>query len=150
MVLESVAIVPQLLMMSRTSNNKSIISHYLFALGSYKALYFLNWIYRYFDSFFYDPVLIVAGIVETIIIFYGFFSIFIEPKVYLVLIYIYFCLHIYIHLFILKFKKHTIQDNLNKELFFSHKIRISLVFILIYKMITIYYLFLYIFFYRCL
>ncbi|KAL5242646.1 hypothetical protein ACI65C_010056 [Semiaphis heraclei] len=79
-ILESVAIVPQLLMMSRTSNNKSFISHYLFALGSYKALYFLNWIYRYLDSSFYDPILIAAGVVETIIIFYGFFSIYIEPK----------------------------------------------------------------------
>ncbi|CAI6345977.1 unnamed protein product [Macrosiphum euphorbiae] len=79
-VLESVAIVPQLLMLSRTSKDKSIISHYLFAMGSYKALYILNWIYRYKESNFYDPIVVVAGIVETIITFCGYLSIFIEPK----------------------------------------------------------------------
>jgi len=79
--LESVAIVPQLLMMSKTSKDKSIISHYLFALGSYKALYLLNWIYRYNESNFYEPITVVAGIVETIITFSGYFSIFLEPKV---------------------------------------------------------------------
>ncbi|XP_022171841.1 malate dehydrogenase, cytoplasmic-like [Myzus persicae] len=78
-VLESVAIVPQLLM-SRTSKDKSIIPYYLFALGSYKALYLLNWIYRYNECDFFDPILIVAGIVETIITFSGYLSIFIKPK----------------------------------------------------------------------
>ncbi|KAF0710491.1 malate dehydrogenase, cytoplasmic-like isoform X2, partial [Aphis craccivora] len=63
--LESVAIVPQLFMVPRTSQDESIISHYLFALCSYKAFYLLNWIYRYYEENFYDPVVIVAGIVET-------------------------------------------------------------------------------------
>ena len=46
--LESVAILPQLFMVSKTGEAESITSHYLFALGSYRALYILNWIYRYY------------------------------------------------------------------------------------------------------
>ncbi|KAI9578827.1 hypothetical protein GQX74_009401 [Glossina fuscipes] len=44
--LESVAILPQLFMVSKTGEAESITSHYLFALGSYRALYLLNWIYH--------------------------------------------------------------------------------------------------------
>jgi ER lumen protein retaining receptor len=46
--LESVAILPQLFMVQKTGEAESITSHYLFALGSYRALYILNWIYRYY------------------------------------------------------------------------------------------------------
>ena len=42
----SVAILPQLFMVSKTGEAESITSHYLFALGSYRALYILNWVYR--------------------------------------------------------------------------------------------------------
>jgi ER lumen protein retaining receptor len=34
-------------MVSKTGEAESITSHYLFALGSYRGLYILNWIYRY-------------------------------------------------------------------------------------------------------
>ncbi|KAE9538791.1 hypothetical protein AGLY_005373, partial [Aphis glycines] len=78
--LESVAIVPQLFMVPRTSQDKSIVSHYLFALGSYKAFYLLNWIYHYYEENFFDPIVIVAGIVETVMTYYGYYSIFIRPK----------------------------------------------------------------------
>lgn len=46
--LESVAILPQLFMVSKTGEAESITSHYLFALGMYRALYILNWVYRYY------------------------------------------------------------------------------------------------------
>ena len=46
--LESVAILPQLFMVSKTGEAESITSHYLFALGSYRGLYIFNWIYRYY------------------------------------------------------------------------------------------------------
>jgi len=68
-------------MVPRTSQDESIISHYLFALGSYKALYLLNWIYRYYEEHYFDSIVIVAGIVETVITYFGYFSIFIRPKV---------------------------------------------------------------------
>jgi len=65
--LESVAIMPQLFMVSKTGEAESITSHYLFALGSYRALYIVNWIYRYYAENFYDIIAIVAGCVQTIL-----------------------------------------------------------------------------------
>lgn len=65
--LESVAILPQLFMVSKTGEAESITSHYLFALGSYRGLYILNWIYRYYSESFYDIIAIVAGCVQTIL-----------------------------------------------------------------------------------
>jgi len=65
--LESVAILPQLFMVSKTGEAESITSHYLFALGSYRGLYILNWVYRYYSETFYDIIAIVAGCVQTIL-----------------------------------------------------------------------------------
>ena len=44
--LESVAILPQLFMLQRTGEAETITTHYLAALGGYRALYIPNWIYR--------------------------------------------------------------------------------------------------------
>jgi hypothetical protein len=44
--LESVAILPQLFMLQRTGEAETITTHYLAALGAYRALYIPNWIYR--------------------------------------------------------------------------------------------------------
>lgn len=65
--LESVAILPQLFLVSKTGEAESITSHYLFALGSYRALYLLNWVYRYVVESHYDLIPIFAGIVQTIL-----------------------------------------------------------------------------------
>lgn len=65
--LESVAIMPQLFMLSRTGNAETITAHYLFALGSYRALYIVNWIFRYYTENFFDPIAVVAGIVQTVL-----------------------------------------------------------------------------------
>lgn len=48
--LESVAILPQLFMLSRTGEAETITTHYLFALGAYRALYIPNWVYRSVSS----------------------------------------------------------------------------------------------------
>ncbi|KRX85671.1 ER lumen protein retaining receptor, partial [Trichinella sp. T6] len=65
--LESVAILPQLFMLSKTGEAETITSHYLFALGLYRALYILNWIYRYVNENFSDAIAIVSGCVQTIL-----------------------------------------------------------------------------------
>lgn len=65
--LESVAIMPQLFMLSRTGSAETITAHYLFALGSYRALYILNWIYRYYTESFFDPIAVVAGVLQTVL-----------------------------------------------------------------------------------
>jgi len=65
--LEAVAILPQLFLVSKTGEAETITSHYLFALGSYRALYLLNWIYRYYSETHYDLIAIFAGVVQTIL-----------------------------------------------------------------------------------
>ncbi|KAF8652282.1 hypothetical protein AX16_004471 [Volvariella volvacea WC 439] len=63
--LESVAILPQLFMLQRTGEAETITTHYLAALGIYRALYIPNWIYRYFTESVVDPIAVTAGIVQT-------------------------------------------------------------------------------------
>ncbi|KDQ56376.1 hypothetical protein JAAARDRAFT_70678 [Jaapia argillacea MUCL 33604] len=63
--LESVAILPQLFMLQRTGEAETITTHYLAALGAYRALYIPNWIYRYFSEGYIDPIAVTAGIVQT-------------------------------------------------------------------------------------
>ncbi|KAK3060660.1 hypothetical protein LTS18_008043, partial [Coniosporium uncinatum] len=65
--LESVAILPQLFMLQRTGEAETITTHYLFALGIYRALYIPNWIYRYFFENYFDPIAVVAGIIQTVL-----------------------------------------------------------------------------------
>lgn len=65
--LESVAILPQLFMVSKTGEAETITSHYLFALGVYRTLYLFNWIWRYQFEGFFDLIAIVAGLVQTIL-----------------------------------------------------------------------------------
>lgn len=63
--LEAVAILPQLFMLQRTGEAETITTHYLAALGVYRALYIPNWIYRYFTEGTVDPIAVTAGIVQT-------------------------------------------------------------------------------------
>ncbi|KAJ2964214.1 hypothetical protein NQZ79_g848 [Umbelopsis isabellina] len=65
--LEAVAILPQLFMLQRTGEAETITTHYMFALGAYRALYLLNWIYRYFAEGHVDWIVWIAGIVQTAI-----------------------------------------------------------------------------------
>ncbi|TIB65379.1 hypothetical protein E3P78_00570 [Wallemia ichthyophaga] len=63
--LESVAILPQLFLLQRTGEAETITTHYLFALGAYRALYIPNWIYRYATESFVDPIAIISGLIQT-------------------------------------------------------------------------------------
>jgi ER lumen protein retaining receptor len=66
--LEAVAILPQLFMLQRTGEAETITTHYLFALGAYRALYIPNWIYRWAtDPTWSDPIAVIAGIIQTIL-----------------------------------------------------------------------------------
>lgn len=65
------------MMLQRTGEAETITTHYLFALGAYRALYIPNWIYRYFADDTVDPIAVVAGIVQTVLygdFFYSEFS----------------------------------------------------------------------------
>ncbi|ORX89257.1 ER lumen protein retaining receptor [Basidiobolus meristosporus CBS 931.73] len=63
--LESVAILPQLYMLSTTGEAETITTHYLGALGAYRAFYLLNWIYRYYYEGYILHIVILTGVVQT-------------------------------------------------------------------------------------
>ncbi|KAK3321392.1 ER lumen protein retaining receptor [Cercophora scortea] len=67
--LESVAILPQLFMLQRTGEAETITTHYIFALGLYRALYIPNWIYRYVTESTHkvDYIAVIAGVVQTVL-----------------------------------------------------------------------------------
>lgn len=75
--LESVAILPQLLMISELGEVGITICHYLFALGSYRIFYLIHWIWRYNHDYHYDPISVCSGIVQVILywkFFYVYFT----------------------------------------------------------------------------
>ena len=78
--LESVAILPQLLLLIKSGESESMIWHYVFALGLYRGIYIINWIYRYSYEGYYDPIAICAGCVQTML-FGHFFYIYISKSV---------------------------------------------------------------------
>mmetsp|Transcript_5743 Transcript_5743/g.15325 ORF Transcript_5743/g.15325 Transcript_5743/m.15325 type:complete len:219 (+) Transcript_5743:330-986(+) len=64
--LESVAILPQLFLLQKTGEVENITSHYIVCLGSYRALYILNWVWRYFTEAYYRHwIEWTAGVVQT-------------------------------------------------------------------------------------
>jgi ER lumen protein retaining receptor len=65
--LESVAILPQLFMLQRTGEADTITTHYLFALGIYRALYIPNWVYRYFSESYFHAIPVLAGVIQTVL-----------------------------------------------------------------------------------
>lgn len=55
-------------MLQRTGEADTITTHYLFALGLYRALYIPNWIYRYFtEEEFHQTIPVIAGIIQTVL-----------------------------------------------------------------------------------
>jgi len=64
--LEAVAIMPQLFLLQKQGEVENLTSHYVFALGAYRGLYLLNWIYRFFTEDDYQQRIVwIAGIVQT-------------------------------------------------------------------------------------
>ncbi|KAF9409799.1 endoplasmic reticulum retention protein [Entomortierella beljakovae] len=63
--LEALAILPQLFMLTKTGEAEVITTHYLFALGAYRGLYLVNWIYRYATEGYFDWIVWVAGTIQT-------------------------------------------------------------------------------------
>ncbi|KAK3035066.1 hypothetical protein RJ639_034856 [Escallonia herrerae] len=64
--LEAVAILPQLVLLQRSGNVDNLTGQYVLFLGAYRALYILNWIYRYFtEQRFGRWISCVSGLVQT-------------------------------------------------------------------------------------
>lgn len=67
-ILESVCILPQLLLLRQTNVPTVLDSYYLLTLGSYRAFYILNWIWRELDDTSFrkpDAVSIIFGCIQT-------------------------------------------------------------------------------------
>ena len=64
--LEAVAILPQLFLLQKQGEVENLTSHYVAALGAYRALYLINWIYRYVTEDDYLQRLVwFAGLVQV-------------------------------------------------------------------------------------
>ncbi|MFQ6628101.1 hypothetical protein Gotur_006855, partial [Gossypium turneri] len=76
--LEAVAILPQLVLLQRTRNIDNLTGQYVFLLGAYRALYIVNWIYRYFtEDHFVHWITWICGLVQTLLyadFFYYYFQ----------------------------------------------------------------------------
>ena len=68
-ILESVAVLPQLLLLRQTTIPTVIDSYYLLALGCYRGFYILNWIERAADpdDQLPDHLSIVFGVIQTLL-----------------------------------------------------------------------------------
>jgi hypothetical protein len=65
-ILESVCILPQLLLLRQTTVPTVIDSFYLLTLGSYRAFYIVNWIYRAASrEHHFDPIAAIFGVIQT-------------------------------------------------------------------------------------
>lgn len=64
-ILESVCVLPQLLLLRQTTVPTVIDSFYLVTLGSYRAFYILNWIWKGATVHTFDPIAAIFGIVQT-------------------------------------------------------------------------------------
>ncbi|KAK6505787.1 hypothetical protein TWF481_007678 [Arthrobotrys musiformis] len=64
-ILESVCVLPQLLLLRRTTIPTVIDSYYLVALGSYRGFYIFNWMWRYYTQKYFDPVAVIFGVIQT-------------------------------------------------------------------------------------
>lgn len=65
-VLESVCVLPQLLLLRQTSVPTVLDSFYLVTLGSYRFFYIFNWIWRSARGGSVSPISVIFGIIQTL------------------------------------------------------------------------------------
>jgi ER lumen protein retaining receptor len=65
--LESVAIFPQITILSKYNGVENFTAHYIAALGSYRFFYILNWIYRYYNEKYLCWTSILSGILQVLL-----------------------------------------------------------------------------------
>lgn len=65
-LLEAVAILPQLVLLQRTGNVDNLTGDYVFLLGTYRAFYLVNWFYRWMTEPGYKQWLVwISGTLQT-------------------------------------------------------------------------------------
>ncbi|KAJ7610155.1 ER lumen protein retaining receptor [Roridomyces roridus] len=63
--LESICIIPQLILIHQTTIPTVITSHYVLALCSYRLLHIFGWGWRYHFDHVLDPIAVLCGLVQT-------------------------------------------------------------------------------------
>ncbi|KAM0673213.1 endoplasmic reticulum retention protein [Gurleya vavrai] len=66
-LLECVAILPQLVMLQETGEAEVLTSRYIFCLGVYRLLYVFGWIFKKIGGVRVDTILIPCGILQSIL-----------------------------------------------------------------------------------
>jgi len=65
--LESVSMLPQLILLQNIREVENLTSDFVGCLGAYRAFYILNWIFRYFVDDYVNWVGWIGGLVQTIL-----------------------------------------------------------------------------------
>eukprot|EP00933_Yihiella_yeosuensis_P045226 TRINITY_DN40566_c0_g1_i1.p1 TRINITY_DN40566_c0_g1~~TRINITY_DN40566_c0_g1_i1.p1 ORF type:complete len:219 (-),score=21.22 TRINITY_DN40566_c0_g1_i1:161-817(-) len=63
--LESVAIVPQLVLLQNVREVENLTSDFVGCMGAYRAFYIINWIYRYFTEDMVNYIGWTGGLIQT-------------------------------------------------------------------------------------
>eukprot|EP00916_Digyalum_oweni_P011033 GHVL01018356.1.p1 GENE.GHVL01018356.1~~GHVL01018356.1.p1 ORF type:complete len:218 (+),score=-1.66 GHVL01018356.1:137-790(+) len=79
--LESVAIVPQLILLQQLREVENLTSDFVIAMGLYRAFYILNWIYRYVNEGSVNYIGWIGGVIQTAL-YMDFFYYYIISKWY--------------------------------------------------------------------
>jgi len=79
--LESIAILPQLILLQRYREVENLTGNYIFFMGAYRGLYILNWIYRSYHEAFYHHHFVVyfCGVLQTLL-YADFFYYYVKSK----------------------------------------------------------------------
>ena len=67
------AIIPQIYMVYKQDSPNRDVLIYAMLLYAYRSLYVANWIYRYYNEYFYDSITVVSGVVQlvTYLVYFG-------------------------------------------------------------------------------
>lgn len=63
--MDGLVFIPQVYLMSRSGEAESISYYYLLALGGYRVIMAVDWLYRFYAQYRYDFLVIVAGSVQS-------------------------------------------------------------------------------------
>lgn len=79
--LESISILPQLIVLQRYREVENLTGNYVFFMGAYRFLYILNWIYRSYHEALYQHHFVVyfCGVLQTLL-YVDFFYYYIKSK----------------------------------------------------------------------
>jgi ER lumen protein retaining receptor len=79
--LEAIAILPQLIVLQRYREVENLTGNYIFFMGSYRALYIVNWIYRAHTEPHYKHhwVVYFCGVLQTLL-YADFFYYYVKSK----------------------------------------------------------------------